>query len=87
MPHYLNGEIAEHGDLVIHREPHDGGSEKVMIVVSINPSSDTCNASAIPIAMRQKGATGWIPLATQLAWAVTLKECEKIGDVPVAGVA
>lgn len=80
MPHYKDGTPAKHGDLIIHREPHDGGNEKVMIVQSITPSSDACNAAAIPIAIRQKGSGVWLPLAHQLGWCITLKECEKVGD-------
>ena len=86
MPHDRNGRLVKNGDLVIHRDPNDSGSEKVMIILSITPTSDTCNASAIPIALRQKGTEHWTPIAHQLAWCITLKECDKVGDPPMMGI-
>lgn len=81
MPHYKDGTPAKHGDLVIHREPHDTGNEKAMIIQSITPGSDACNANAIPLAVRQKGSQAWLPISQQLQWCITLKECEKVGEI------
>jgi hypothetical protein len=85
MPHYKDGTLARNGDLVLHRETHDTGSEKVMIIQSITSGSDSCDAGAIPLALRQKGTDFWMPIAHQLAWCITLKECEKLGEMPARG--
>ena len=84
MPHYRDGSPARHGDLVIHRESHDTGQEKVMIIQSIMPGNDSCNAQAIPVAIRQKGVPFWMPLSGNSGWCITLKECERIGEIPMA---
>jgi hypothetical protein len=56
-----------------------------MIIQSITSGSDSCNAGAIPLALRQKGTDFWMPIAHQLAWCITLKECEKLGEMPARG--
>jgi hypothetical protein len=84
MPHYADGTRAKTSDLVIRREKYEHGTDLVGIVMSIQPGSDSCNAQLIPLALRQKGATSWLPLAATNAYCITLSECSKLGDDPDA---
>jgi len=80
MPHYADGTPAKHGDLVMRKEKHEQGTEMLGIVATISPGTDTCNAQVLPLAMRQKGAAGWLPMmGSPPNWHVTLSECSKLG--------
>jgi len=72
MPHYANGEVAKHGDLAIYETEQN---EVAGIIVSIQASEQYCNATAIPLAQRQKGTGIWFPLAGNGQWSFELMKC------------
>jgi hypothetical protein len=81
MPHYKDGTIAKHGDLVLSDPPYDGAWQQVGIVMSITPGSESCNAQLIPLAMRQKGAEPWLPMNSGSSPCVTLKDCMPVSVI------
>ena len=80
MPHYKNGTLAKHGDLVVRVEPHKQGTELIGIVAIINVG-ESCSAQVLPLAVRQKGAESWLPMTgSPPNWCVTLSECTRLFD-------
>lgn len=80
MPHYTDGTPAKHGDLIIRHQDYDN-SDTLLLLTTINVKSDSCNASAIPLATKQ-GDAPWFPFGLQTQWTVTLKECRRIDRPP-----
>ena len=78
MPHYADGRPAKVGDLAVRQQAWDR-TETAMIITSINPAAESCNASAIPLATKQ-GEGPWFPEGPQAKWYVTLKETMKLDD-------
>lgn len=76
MPHYSDGSLARHGDLVVST-PSWSTAETLLIVVGITQNSDSCNAMAIPLATRQDDSP-WFPLGPQAAWTISIKECSRV---------
>lgn len=86
MAHYADGTPAKVGDLVVNRPSWNNG-ETLLIITSIMAASDTCNASAIPLAMRQLDeGSPCFPMGGQSNWTVTLKECMRL-DSPAFPIA
>jgi hypothetical protein len=73
MPHYADGTPAKHGDLIVRYEDWSE-TYTVLILATIQPKADTCNATALPLVTKQKGGS-WYPSAPLSPWTVTLKEC------------
>ncbi len=87
MAHYADGTPAKVGDLIVNRQGWNKNSETILIVIGIQPSSDSCNASAIPLAVRPVEGNPCFPMGPQSSWTVTLKECMRMDapEFPEAG--
>ena len=79
MPHYADGTPAKIGDLVVRKNTWDS-QEALLVITSITPVSDSCNASGIPLAAHQTD-NPWFPSGPQAVWTVTLKQCMRV-DMP-----
>jgi hypothetical protein len=86
LPHYKDGSPAQHGDLVIKSEKHEGSLEVAGVVAQIT-NGESCNAQLMPLAIRQKGVMTWMPTGfVGGLWYVTLADCMKV-DVAMLSVA
>ena len=84
--HYKDGTPAKLGDLIIQKDAHYFGTEKIGIVTEIQ-SSETCNAQVHVLAKRQNGSEVWFPVLMSNPWSMTLSECVRAGPEISAAVA